>query len=114
MQDTEDSPIKTYGGTRGPPQDFHADAPPEAWSSPEIDVPDVPLEGDSQEVGDTDGRDEDVSVDAKSSVGHTPESNAQPSSLEKESGITPPAHQFPRRSSRKRCVPFHLSDYDMA
>ena len=39
---------------------FHADAPTEAWSSPEIDVPDVLLEGDSPEVGDTDGRDEDV------------------------------------------------------
>ena len=93
---------------------FHTDAPPEAWSSPEIDVPYVLLEGDSPEVGDTDGCDEDVSVDAKSSVGHTPESNAEPSILEKESGATPPAQQFPRRSSRKGCLPFHLCDYDMA
>ena len=93
---------------------FHAEAPPEAWSSSEIDVPDILLEGDSPEVGDTDGRDEDVSVNVNSSVGHTPESNAEPSIFEKESGPTPPAHQFPHRSSQKRCLPFHLHDYDMA
>ena len=93
---------------------FHADAPPKAWSSPEIDAQDVLLEGDSPEVGDTDGRDEDVSVHENSSVGHTPESNVEPSILEKEAGPTPPAHQFPRRSSRKRCLPVHLRDYDMA
>ena len=93
---------------------FHADAPPEAWSSPEVDVPDVLLEGDSPEVEDTDGHDEDVSADANSSVAHTPESNAEPSIFENESGPTPPVHQFPRRSSRKRCLPFHLRDYDMA
>ena len=93
---------------------FHADAPPKAWSSPEIDAQDVLLEGDSPAVGDTDGRDEDVSVDEYSSVGHTTESNAEPSILEKEAGPTPPAHQFPRRSSGKRCLPFHLRDYDMA
>ena len=62
----------------------------------------------------TDGCDEDVLVDAESSVGHTPESNPDPSILEKECGPTPPAHQFPRRSSRKRCLPFHFHDYDMA
>ena len=91
-----------------------ADAPPKVWSSPEIDAQDVLLEGDSPEVENTDGRDEDVSVDANSSVAHTPESNAEPSSLEKEAGPTPPPNQFPRRSSRKRCLPFHLRDYDMA